>query len=339
MFRGATRFNNGGFGGIGNWDTRAVTDMNFVFIDATAFNSPLSWNTAAVTSMAAMFRRATSFNEHLNLDTRNVNNMNGMFADATSFQGFGNIWGWNTSQVTMMQGTFQGARAFNQHIGNWNTSRVTDMRFLFNDAIAFNQQIGNWNTSQVTNMSEMFYGATNFNQPINTNGLATGAWNTSAVTNMYRMFRNAQQFNQNIGNWNTSQVTNMSEMFYLAQSFNNGNVNEWRFNGFLTLNESNQFFIPNIPPFRSIPFDNRRLNTFRSYWIVITPRQTMNWNTSNVRNMNNMFDQTANFFNVDLRRWSIRNDCPTRMFRNFSPMPDQFTPFQVGVNREGAGYT
>ena len=127
--------------------------------------------------------------------------------------------------------------------------------------------------------------------------------------------------------------------FQLAQIFNNGRAVEWRFNGFINQDENNRFFIPNIPPFRSIPFNQTRLATFRSYWIFTTLRQTMNWNTSNVRNMNNMFDQTANFFNVDLRLWSIRNDCPTSMFRNFSPMPDQFTPFQVGVAREGAGYT
>jgi len=254
-----------------------------------------------------------------------------MFSGATSFQGFGNIGAWNTSQVTSMNSTFQGARSFSQSLG-WNTSLVLDMNNMFNAATAYNGNMYWWDTSRVTIMAGMFGGATSFNQGI-------GRWNTSQVTNMAQMFDGARQFNQNIGNWNTSQVTDMERMFYLAQSFNNGTSVEARFNGFLTLNESNQFFIPNIPPFRSIPFNQTRLNTFRSYWTVITPRQTMNWNTSNVRNMNNMFDQTANFLNVDLRIWSIRNDCPTRMFRNFSQMPDQFTPFQVGVNREGAGYT
>lgn len=359
MFSNATSFNQD----LNFWDTSRVIDMSFMFIDARGFNSSLSWNTSQVTSMAVMFMRATSFNQTLNFNTQNVNNMSSMFSGATSFQGFGNIGVWNTSRVTSMNSMFQGARsfsqslgwdtsrvrdmnnmfnaatAFNGNIGVWNTSQVTVMSGMFGNATNFNQEIGRWNTSQVTNMSQMFDGATRFNQNIDTNGLVTGAWITSAVTNMSFMFRNAQQFNQNIGNWNTSQVTDMQSMFQLAQIFNNGRAVEWRFNGFINQDENNRFFIPNIPPFRSIPFNQTRLATFRSYWIFTTLRQTMNWNTSNVRNMNNMFDQTANFFNVDLRLWSIRNDCPTSMFRNFSPMPDQFTPFQVGVAREGAGYT
>jgi surface protein len=295
--------------------------------------------------------------------------MNNMFSGATSFRGYGNIFRWDTSQVRTMNGMFQDARVFNQDINRWNTLEVTDMgnmfiaarayngamfswdtsnvvimSNMFGQAISFNQPIGRWNTSRVTNMSQMFDGATIFNQPINTLGLLQGEsgneWNTGSVTNMSWMFRGAQQFNQNIGRWNTSQVTDMQSMFQLAQSFNNGLAVEWRFNGFINQDENNRFFIRDIPPFRSISFNNqRRLDTFRSYWIVTTPRQTMNWNTSNVRNMNNMFDEAANFFNVDLRLWRITNDCPTVMFRNFSPMPDQFTPFQVGVAREGAGYT
>ena len=73
--------------------------------------------------------------------------------------------------------------------------------------------------------------------------------------------------------------------------------------------------------------------------MLITPRQTMNWNTVNVRNMNNMFNETPNFFNVDLRRWQISNDTTTVRFRNFSAMSDQFTPLLVGVLRPGAGFT
>jgi surface protein len=369
MFNNATAFNNGDFQGIGNWNVSNVRNMQFMFLDATAFNSPLDWNTSAVTDMAAMFMRATSFNQSLNLDTRSVRNMNNMFSGATSFRGYGNIFRWDTSQVRTMNGMFQDARVFNQDINRWNTLEVTDMgnmfiaarayngamfswdtsnvvimSNMFGQAISFNQPIGRWNTSRVTNMSQMFDGATIFNQPINTLGLLQGEsgneWNTGSVTNMSWMFRGAQQFNQNIGRWNTSQVTDMQSMFQLAQSFNNGLAVEWRFNGFINQDENNRFFIRDIPPFRSISFNNqRRLDTFRSYWIVTTPRQTMNWNTSNVRNMNNMFDEAANFFNVDLRLWRITNDCPTVMFRNFSPMPDQFTPFQVGVAREGAGYT
>jgi surface protein len=349
MFQGAINFSQA----IGGWNTSAVREMSFMFFDATAFNSPLSWNTSAVRSMAVMFMRAASFNRDLILNTQSLNNMNSMFSGATSFQGFGNIGAWNTSQVTSMNSTFQGARSFSQSLG-WNTSLVLDMNNMFNAATAyngnmywwdtsrvtimagmfggatsFNQGIGRWNTSQVTNMGQMFDGATNFNQPINTNGLSFGAWNTSAVTNMSFMFRNAQQFNQNIGGWNTSRVTDMQHMFDGATNFNNGErvtvVNVYMIfgpvvTGFLTQDEANRFFRP--------MYANISLNN--DAWALVTPRQTMNWNTMNVRNFNFMFNEASNFLNVDLRRWTTMFGT-TVAFRRNSPMVEPFMPWNAWI--------
>ena len=51
---------------IARWDTAAVTNMNDVFCQATAFNQPLdSWDAAAVTGMNWMFAYAKAFNQHL----------------------------------------------------------------------------------------------------------------------------------------------------------------------------------------------------------------------------------------------------------------------------------
>ncbi|MEM0541136.1 BspA family leucine-rich repeat surface protein [Flavobacterium sp. j3] len=225
MFQGCTVLN--GPTNINSWNTAAVTNMSFMFRNATSFNQNIgSWNTGAVTTMQHMFLSATAFNQNINSwNTAAVTNMNGIFAAATSFNQ--NIGSWNTVAVTNMSFMFQQATAFNQNIGSWNTAAVTNMNGMFSFATSFNQNIGSWNTGAVTNMAQMFQNANSFNQNI-------GSWNTAAVTLMSGMFQNASSFNQNIGNWNTGAVTFMSQMFSGATSFNQ-NIGNWRLNATVNL--------------------------------------------------------------------------------------------------------
>ena len=200
MFRACVSLN--GPANIGTWNTAAVTDMGFLFRDASAFNQPIgTWNTANVTFMDAMFQGASTFNQP--------------------------IGNWNTGKVTNMESMFNSADGFNQPIGNWNTANVTNMQFMFNSADGFNQPIGNWNTAKVTNMESMFNNDDTFNQPI-------GNWNTANVTNMQLMFNGADDFNQPIGNWNTAKVTNMTSMFQNAFSFNQS-IGTWTLNAAVNL--------------------------------------------------------------------------------------------------------
>jgi surface protein len=143
------------------------------------------------------------------------------FSGCTASQ-FGNLNGWNVSNITNMCRTFASASNFNQHIGSWNVSNVINMESMFLAASLFNQPIQSWNTSSLTNMFDMFTAAYNFNQPI-------GSWNTSNVTNMYVTFQYATSFNQDLSAWNTSNVTTMSNMFYGASSFNQPGIGTWNF--------------------------------------------------------------------------------------------------------------
>ena len=59
-------FNNAGSDSINNWNTGNVTDMQFMFRRAIAFNQPIgSWNTSKVANMTNMFAQAFAFNQDI----------------------------------------------------------------------------------------------------------------------------------------------------------------------------------------------------------------------------------------------------------------------------------
>ena len=54
------------YGEISNWDTSRVTNMGYMFENASSFNQPLNnWNVSNVWRKEGMFRDATSFNQPL----------------------------------------------------------------------------------------------------------------------------------------------------------------------------------------------------------------------------------------------------------------------------------
>ncbi len=195
-------------GDISNWNTSNVTNMDYMFYEATNFNGNIgNWNTSKVTSMEYMFCRASNFNQILNFDTNNVTNMKKMFSYAIKFN---QPLDFNTSNIKNMESMFHGAENFNQKI-NFNTNKVTDMEGMFAYAKKINQPL-NFDTTNVTNMSCMFSNATNFNQAL--------IFNTSNVTNMAFMFSCTTNFNQAL-NFDISNVIDMENMFDEALAFEN----------------------------------------------------------------------------------------------------------------------
>jgi len=72
---------------IGDWDVSKVTNMMWMFKNATAFNQPIGdWDVSNVTTMNNMFANAIAFNQPIgHWDVPNVTNMFGMFFMATDF--------------------------------------------------------------------------------------------------------------------------------------------------------------------------------------------------------------------------------------------------------------
>ena len=164
-------------------------------------------------------------------NTSNVTTMQGMFEGCTSLN-TGNFTNWNVSNVTNMGSLFRNCESFNQDISSWDVGNVTDMFRMFENAKIFNQDIGGWNVISATNMSGMFSEADTFNQDI-------GDWNVINVTSMLSMFLGSDAFNQDIGNWDVSSVTITSSMFQSTTMFNQ-DIGDWNVGN--TVNMSRMFY-------------------------------------------------------------------------------------------------
>jgi hypothetical protein len=305
-------------------DTLNVFNMSGMFIFASLYNNgdignnglkPISWNTSNVTEMSSMFSNASSLNQELIIDTSKVSIMSSMFIFASLYNN-GDIGNnglkpisWNTGENINMSQMFAFTNSFNQEL-SINTLNVLNMSGLFRSAILYNNgDIGNngnkpitWNTSNVTNMFVMFNNASSFNQELNIN--------TSKVTDMFGLFDNAILYNNgDIGNngnnpvnWNTSNVINMSSMFQNSVSFNQKlNINtpkltntRFMFNGARLFNNGS-IINDSLNPLNL----NTGLVLFMEFMFANTDNfnQRIIFNTSNVRRMNNMFNNAISYNN------------------------------------------
>ena len=105
---------------------------------------------------------------------------------------------WDVSRAQSLWGMFRGATAFNGNVSTWQTSSVTNMDFTFDGATSFNGDLSRWDTSSSKSFYGMFRGAVSFNSPLST-------WQTGNADNMGRMFLQCQAFDQRIV-WNTINV-------------------------------------------------------------------------------------------------------------------------------------
>ena len=211
---------------------------------------------------------------------------------------YGDISGWNVSQVTDMSGLFSGHNYFNGNISSWDVNNVINMERMFHYAESFNQPLDNWNVSNVTNMKSMFDGDISFNQPLNN-------WDVSNVTNMERMFYYAESFNQPLDKWKVGNVTSMEFMFSRASSFNQP-LNNWKVGNVTSM----EFMFSRASSFNQ-PLNKWNVSNVTTMVRMFEYAKSFNqpldkWDVSNVTNMQNMF-YNAKSFNQPLDKWDVSN--------------------------------
>ena len=255
------------------------------------------WGSIVWSSMSAAFQKCYNMNV-VAADIPNLSqviDMNYMFNSCLALTGNASFNNWNTGNVRMMKGLFDGAQKFNQPISNWNTGNVTDMSRMFYYAYNFNQPIGNWNTSKVINMSNMFAYTGAFNQPI-------GNWNTSNVTNMSYMFEAAKDFNQPIGNWHTANVLDIRNMFCYTKAFNQP-IGNWNTSKVRDMGSLFYFASAFNQPLANWDTGNVTNMTAMFCYNRVFNQPLENWNTQNVTSMNLMFSMTTSF-NQPIGEWN-----------------------------------
>lgn len=154
MFSEATAFDQD----VSDWDMSNVERTGHtvfltesgMFYKASSFNNggePLDWqDLSSVTDISYMFKEATSFNQNLNSwEMPQVTRMTGVFHGASSFNN-GEAPGesnsplsWNTSNATIVKEMFQDASSFNQSLSHWNLDRLSKLNLsnMFTGATAF----------------------------------------------------------------------------------------------------------------------------------------------------------------------------------------------------------
>ena len=187
-FMGTTKFNQD----LSGWSLAIVTNMNFMFQDALAFNNKIDASSLAKSLSSSFVSVRKMFSQsYIDVDP------------AWKFEYL--ISAFRILEYKELFKDESKIVKFNQPLSSWQVSKVTDMQGMFQLNTRFNQDIDSWDTQRVTSMSYMFRDTT-FNQDIN-------SWQTSNVKDMYGMFAGNRGFDQDLSKWDVSQVTDARFMF------------------------------------------------------------------------------------------------------------------------------
>lgn len=202
------------FRNMENLNTRAVTDMSYMFSGCSALASlDLSGlDTRNVTSMRGMFENCASLSklDVSGFDTAKVTNMDSMFKGCSGLTSL-DLNSFNVSNVTDMSNMFRDCVALTAlNVSSFSTDSLTDMNYMFRGCAGLESlDVSNFNTSKVTDMKYLFSGCASLAS------LDLSAFDTGKVTDMRHMFEGCASLRTLDASerFNTANVTNMSAMF------------------------------------------------------------------------------------------------------------------------------
>mgnify|MGYP003113262709 CR=1 FL=1 len=272
-------------GNLGGWDVGSVTNMKWMFFNATKFNGDLGgWDTSSLTGtgLYGMFHYAQNFNQPISSwDISGCTSLQNTFAGAWSFNQ--NINTWDTSNVTNMQNTFDG------HNTNWGGD-YTQIRYgpdVFNHTTEYPSGVfsGIYRMGGYSGTEIGTYSVPVFYITPDTGSLTSGATSSNnlwTTTNSEESWGNWRRydFNQPLNNWDVSNVTTFTGMFYNALLFDQ-DISSWNTGSAISMNDM----------FRNCYSYNQPVNT---------------WDTADVTNMSYMFSGTMKF-NQPLGNWNVSN--------------------------------
>ena len=265
-------------------NSRYVKDTSFMFNNARSVeNLDLStMKTSRVTSMVNMFAYMSSL-KNLNISnfkTKKVKNFSRMFINNTALTSL-NISNFDTSSAVSMDNMFNGlSRVSSLDVSHFDTSNVTNMQnMFFNCSGLTSLNVSSFDTSKVTNMESMFGGVTKLES------LDIRNFDTSSVTSMLSMFGNMRELKdfRISDKFKTHNVTNFATMFANCVSLE-------------SLDLSN--------------FDTGKAFTTSAMFNGMSKVKRIDlgpkFNTSNVTNMNNMFNNCSQLQEIDLSSFDTR---------------------------------
>lgn len=295
------------------FNTKNVTDMSYMFNDATVFRNftnTAKFNTEKVTDMSYMFSNTRFTTLDLSaFNTKNVTNMAYMFDRTSNNVTITYPAVFDTSKVTDMNHMFNESYIKNLPTAGFDTRNVTNMSYMFRRVYYMKDpQVFNLNTRNVTNMENMFELA--FESHPNQSAIFGSDFNTEKVITMANMFKESNINEIDVTNFvGAPEATTMASMFDKTKTtkitfpatFNTSKVTDM----------SRMFAqMPNIPSNYelNLPFDTSSLTTM-SQMFYSFPGTSINVSSFRTPNLTDFYMAfySAKITNLDLSHFNLEN--------------------------------